>query len=219
MPYDLIADFAQAVAVAVNAHPGAYVNRQGNAIAGTVHDPDVINAFAVYEAACHTNLQSLVLGRWVAQADEAQPGIDLSLRNNFREMHEADAGGSVMSSQNWTILMNDAWVIGGVHAHTPFYLASPRTQANIQAAPPRGVTVTGRELIGVSTFGYEFVHAHPDLGEAARLAGAGAGAANAASFTLYLDHVAAALDNGALRPATLANLTAPSIDISNEHAH
>jgi hypothetical protein len=215
MPYNNIDDFRAAVQGELAMDDHAYRKRNGDAL----DDQDIINAFGVYQAARHTNLQALVLGRWVQPSTEYDPGIDQTTRNNFHEMNEVDYGGSVMNSVNWTILMNDAWVLGGIHSHTPFYLASPRTQVNVAAGAPRGMTVTGRELIGVTTFGYEIVHAHASLGETARLAQGHANNANGATLHAYRVAVAAALHNGVLTQLALNTLTAPSHDISNEYAH
>lgn len=215
MPYGSLQEFAAAVATAQQNHNNAYRNRAGNGpIQGNVNDQDVQNAWAVYQHAMHTNLQSLVLGRWVQNSNEQNPGIDQTTRQNFQQMNEVDYGGSVMNSNNWTMLMNDAWVLGGIHSHTPFYLASPRNQQNI-AHQQYGITVTGRELLGLITFGYEIVQANPTLGEAARVLNANA--ANGASFDAYLTAVENALQNGALRANVLAQLTAPPRDISGEY--
>lgn len=43
--------------------------------------------------------------------------------------------------------------MSGIHAQMDFHLASPRTAANIIDAQ-FGATVTGRELLGLTTFGY-----------------------------------------------------------------
>lgn len=56
-------------------------------------------------------------------------------------------GGSVMNSGNWTMLVNDAWLLGGVHSHTQCQLASARTMGtvyNVAGAFMGQMTVTGR---------------------------------------------------------------------------
>jgi hypothetical protein len=205
VPYNNIEEFAAAVAVANNRRQ--YMTRGGApvAIPGDVNDQNLINAWNVYRHAQQTNLESLVLGRWVP-APHDYPGIDQTVVANFVRMNEVDYGGSVMNSDNWTLLMNDAWVLGGVHSHTDFYLASRRIPANIEAAVPYGITVTGRELLGLVTFGYEFVQGHPDLGEAARVANAAA--ANNATFDAYVQAAGNAVVDGVLQGATLNALTA-----------
>ncbi|MEM1180011.1 MAG: hypothetical protein AAGM22_16845 [Acidobacteriota bacterium] len=122
-------------------------------------------AWEVYRAAANTDHNMLLLGRWVGQADEANPGIDGLVQGNFHIMDEVFTGGAVMNSNRWTILVNDAWVLGGIHAHTPFYLASPRTLANLYQDDANRLTVTGRELVGLRAFGYQVNPS--DLGEVA----------------------------------------------------
>jgi hypothetical protein len=53
--------------------------------------------------------------------------------------------------------------VGGINAKLDFYLASPRTEANF-LDPQFGATVTGRELLGLTTFGYS-LHPNTGLGE------------------------------------------------------
>jgi len=67
------------------------------------------------------------------------------------------------ASGGWHPMYNDSWVMGGVHAHLEFHLASPRISANIWNADANALTVTGRELTGLTRFGYERVK-HPSSG-------------------------------------------------------
>jgi hypothetical protein len=62
--------------------------------------------------------------------------------------------GSVLHyPRGWHFLMNDSWILGGVHGQVEFHLASPRVADNIHA---QGfLTVTGRELTGLRAFGYK----------------------------------------------------------------
>lgn len=111
-------------------------------------------AWNVYQAAANTNLNMLLLGRWVQPSTPQQPGIDLLAQQNFHVMDEVFTGGSIMNSANWTLLVNDAWVLGGIHAHTEFQLASPRTGDNIYDAGQHRLTVTGREIVALVSYGY-----------------------------------------------------------------
>lgn len=164
------------------------------------------DAFAVYTHARLTNLEMLIVGRWVQNATEQFPGIDQSVRQNFQEMNELDVGGSVLNSDNWTLLANDAWILGGLHSQTPFYLASTRNEANIRGNNPNHpMSVTGRELIGVMRHGYQVVQGHPTLGDVARCNNPGV-AANA-TFVTYRDAVNNAVVNNALTDDEVAFLT------------
>ncbi|MER7728158.1 hypothetical protein [Streptomyces sp. NPDC096323] len=144
-------------------------------------------AFSVYRAA-QWSVQShkdkgLVAGNRLDQdeviATEDIPGIDDALIKNFRTISELTkpGEGQVLDSDKWTILVNDAWLLGGAHCAAEFFLASPRTKENLYRTarpdwfkPSRtfrpGFTVFSRELIGLKSCGYEFV-GHPKLGEIA----------------------------------------------------
>lgn len=111
-------------------------------------------------------LGSLVVGRIVKPANSFnQPpmiGLDEIERTNFGTTGDRSSG-SVLWNKYWSIPLNDSWLMGGIHAGFPFYLASPRTKQNI-VDPAFGFTVTGRELIGLVTFGYE-LNPNTRLGE------------------------------------------------------
>ncbi len=143
-------------------------------------------AWEVYQAAGQTNLNTLVLGRWVEPSAPGAPGIDRAMQANFHIMDEVFTGGSIMNSGNWTLLVNDAWVLGGVHSHTQFQLASPRNATNIWDAGNNRLTVTGRELVGLVSYGYA-IRRLP-LGEVAVCADPGlADAATFADYRLAID--------------------------------
>ena len=155
---------------------------EGRALAG------IEVAWNVYNAAQHTNLAFLILGRWEEDSNLQHPGIDRTMRENLHIMDEVFAGGSIMDSSNWTILVNDAWLLGGVHSHTQFYLASPRTLDNIydNVGPAPRLTATGRELTGLRVFGYT-IQALP-IGEIAVCDNPAL--ADMADFATYQQHIA-----------------------------
>jgi hypothetical protein len=168
---------------------------------------DIEKAFEVYQNAVRTDLDLAIVGRLVEQSSEAAPGIDDPLRKNFTRMNEGAQGGSVLNSDNWTMLMNDAWLLGGLHSTNPFYLASGRTSDNVKgtnAAYP--MTVTGRELIGITSSGYEIVSGHPSLGEVARPVNTDA--ARSASLITYAEAVQNAVAEGRLKPEILQQIMA-----------
>ena len=53
----------------------------------------------------------------------------------------------------WHFLINDSFILAGVHKQQEFQIASPRTPANIKNHD--GPTVTFREFIGLRAFGYK----------------------------------------------------------------
>ena len=64
-------------------------------------------------------------GAWIP-SDEQFPSIDEIMQQNLKTLGE-DPGeqGSVLSAKDWSLLANDAWLLGGIHAKTEFHFASP----------------------------------------------------------------------------------------------
>jgi hypothetical protein len=155
----------------------------------TDHDLASIEvAWRVYQTALsQTPVDCLVLGRKTGP-HFAGIGIDDVLRANFRTINEWETDGAVlqMGEDEWTYLVNDAWVLGGVHSHKPFYIASERTPDNIYSVNNSRLTVTARELTGLKVFGYN-IHHRQDLGEVAVCANTDL--ADMASFETYNQHV------------------------------
>ena len=112
--------------------------------------------YQTYLNSSRASLGSLVVGRIVRRGSSSDGppmiGLDDIERVNFGTTSDRTPG-SVLWSTYWSIPLNDSWLMGGIHAQLPFYLASPRTKQNI-VDPTFGVTVTGRELIGLMEFGY-----------------------------------------------------------------
>lgn len=99
----------------------------------------------------------LVIGRLVADSTPNTPGIDASVRRNLYVMDETFFGAPIIDTSNWTLLVNDAWLLGGIHNFAQFQLASFITMGNIYKTLGgfgNQLTVTGRELVGLKTFGY-----------------------------------------------------------------
>lgn len=62
---------------------------------------------------------------------------------------------NVQKLKDWTVLINDCWIIGAIHKHRTFRLVSKIS--NVQDIwNARGYfIVTGREFLGLSSFGYK----------------------------------------------------------------
>jgi len=107
-------------------------------------------------------------GQWIP-ADESFPSIDEIMRENLKVMDE-DSGGSggILSAGRWSLLANDAWVLGGVHASTEFHFASPLRWKNLWNVRSSRMTVTAREVIGITAFGYRISRPIPKLEAVAR---------------------------------------------------
>jgi hypothetical protein len=157
--------------------------------------PHGINVcYKTYLNSSRAQLGSLVVGRIVKKEAGAPPmiGLDDIERINFGTTCDRNAG-SVLWSKYWSIPLNDAWLMGGIHHQLPFYLASPRIMANL-ADPQFGTTVTARELIGLTTFGYQR-NPNTRLGEV--LECENYGKARSATFAQYVAAVDAAKTSGA----------------------
>jgi hypothetical protein len=157
----------------------------------------------VYLNSAGNPLNSLVVGRIVKREGKSGPinlaevGIDSFVRGNFGTTdHGAGGNGSVLDDTKWTIPMNDAWLLGGIHARHDIYMASPRTENNL-VDPQYGCTVTGREVLGLTTFGYTPRGGHPTLGEA--FVCTDSARAEGASFVAYAAAVQEALQTDGFR--------------------
>jgi hypothetical protein len=146
------------------------------------------DCYRVYQNSATNPLKSLVIGRIVKKdgagkrlnLDQIGHGLDDIERANFRTTN-AGSDGSVLDASNWSIPMNDAWIMAGIHARLDFYVASPRTESNI-LDPAFGATVTGRERLELTIFGYT-LHPNTRLGEV--YVGADQGRALGATFVAY----------------------------------
>jgi hypothetical protein len=85
-------------------------------------------------------------------------------QKNFGYVNDVEDGSILMmGGGKWSLTVNDAWLLGGVHSRLPFYAASTITKDNI-FDKNYVLSITGRELLGLAAFGYREVHGHPDLG-------------------------------------------------------
>jgi len=102
-------------------------------------------------------------GVWKS-SDETFPGIDLIMRENLTTMGEdPDSQGSVLDAKDWSLLANDAWVLGGIHAGTEFHFASPLRWQNLWSEKGGVMTVTAREAICITSCGYQIIRPNPKL--------------------------------------------------------
>lgn len=121
--------------------------------------------YKTYLNSSQASLGALVIGRIEKPVAPGMPpmiGLGDVERFNFGMAHHRSSGSTLWSTY-WSVPLNDAWLMGGIHARLPFYVASPRTKENV-TDPTFGFTVTGRELIGLLRFGYE-LNPNTSLGE------------------------------------------------------
>jgi hypothetical protein len=153
--------------------PGWYQDKWGQ-------EEEIDRAWKLYNNARNTQLSMLLLGDQTIRDPKDHNGAGL-LRNlgttaayplqdikgqTFRGEAAASRTGSILNEEDWWTLPNDAWVLGGVHSGTRFYLASPALPADdlFWDKSKKRPRVLGRELIGLITFGYRCV-IHPAAGD------------------------------------------------------
>lgn len=142
-------------------------------LADTIQAGHVANAWEMLVNTSEAPLQMVMLGRVSVKVPEANieklldEDVGISLVESTPENSLLDANmhanfsivtefskGSISWSNNWTLLMNDSLILGGIQKNLPFYLVSKRTPSNIWDSRFNRLTVTGRELVGLLTSGY-----------------------------------------------------------------
>lgn len=75
---------------------------------------------------------------------------------NFGVTSDVSSGSILMMGKAWNLTVNDSWLLGGVHAQQPFYLAFKKSYSNLFTSNYKhNLTITGRELLGLLLAGYE----------------------------------------------------------------
>lgn len=87
-------------------------------------------------------------------ADEEFPSIDEIMMENFGVLGEDDGTGSILKVSQWSLLVNDSWLLGVIHSGAEIHFASPLTLSNLWDDSRRSLTVLGREFVGVTSSGY-----------------------------------------------------------------
>ena len=125
---------------------------------------------------------------WIP-SDESFPSIDEIMKENLGILAEdsLDKIGSILNSTNWSLLANDAWLLGSIHAITEFHFASPISLSNLWDENMKRITVTGREIIGITEHGYEIRRPNSKLESVAICVDRNK--AMAASLITYKDYV------------------------------
>jgi len=71
-------------------------------------------------------------------------------------LFDAGTEGNLLQMDKWARVVNDAWILGGVHRRADFRLASPRRLSNLWNTDGGFFVVTAREILGLVNFGFEF---------------------------------------------------------------
>lgn len=95
----------------------------------------------------------LVIGR---EGHLSQAGLyqKVAEMQNGQTLFDKAAQGNLLKVDKWARVVNDAWILGGVHRYALFRLASPRVMENLWNQNGGYFVVTARELLGLLTFGY-----------------------------------------------------------------
>jgi len=125
---------------------------------------------------------------WIP-SDESFPSIDEIMKENLGVLAEDSTSqiGSILNSKDWSLLANDAWLLGSIHANTEFHFASPLNWSNFWDENMQRITVTAREIIGITAHGYEIRRPSPKLESVAVCINRNK--AMAASLITYKDYV------------------------------
>jgi hypothetical protein len=69
--------------------------------------------------------------------------------------------GNLLKMDKWARVVNDSWVLGGVHRNAKFRLVSPRVMENLWNFSIGVPVVTAREILGLLYFGYQIQQVGP----------------------------------------------------------
>ena len=74
---------------------------------------------------------------------------------------DKSAHGNLLKMDKWARVVNDSWILGGVHRFANFRLASPRAMENLWNFSINAPVVTAREILGLLHFGYRLQQVGP----------------------------------------------------------
>lgn len=123
-------------------------------------------------------LGAMLIGRtgdlWIAQHLQ-RAGISVKDRQTLWDPHTR---GNIQVLDKWAPVINDCWVLGGVHRRADFELVSIRSLQNLWDYDKGFHIVTAREILGLLNFGYsvkqqpkgvKLVCTHPDRARASTI--------------------------------------------------
>lgn len=112
----------------------------GHQVLGREWDTDSFSPSTGHEKWARVN------GKWTEVVRRAGVNLDPGARGNALKMDK------------WHPIMNDCWLLGGVHRLATFRLVSMRHAGNIWNFGGGRMVVTARELLGLRRFGYAPEH-------------------------------------------------------------
>jgi hypothetical protein len=69
--------------------------------------------------------------------------------------------GNLLKMDKWARVVNDSWILGGIHRGAKFRLVSPRVMENLWNSSIGAPIVTAREILGLLHFGYRMQQIGP----------------------------------------------------------
>jgi hypothetical protein len=75
----------------------------------------------------------------------------------------SSAKGNIQVMDKWSPVVNDCWVLGGVHRRASFQLVSVLSPKNLWDLDRKGHVVTAREILGLLHFGYSMMQGPASL--------------------------------------------------------
>ncbi len=88
---------------------------------------------------------------WIAERLE-KAGINLQEKHH---LWDEWTKGNIQVMDKWSKVINDCWILGGVHRRADFELVSKTSMDNLWDSKNNYHVVTARELLGLLHFGYE----------------------------------------------------------------
>ncbi|OCA52927.1 hypothetical protein [Photorhabdus namnaonensis] len=108
----------------------------------------------VYRKALSANGPMLIGRVSDVQQDRLLKPLGLG-REKSENSWNPNAQGNILMVDKWTDVINDCWVLGGIHRHADFHLMSAEAPSNLWNHEQGYHIVTAREILGLLNFGYK----------------------------------------------------------------
>ena len=133
-----------------------------------LHPKSVKTAYIMYKIAKlskNPDIDFTVIGRMplmkedeiIVPSDENFPSLDQNLIYNLLGHNGTQRSGTILRipDNDWTMLVNDAWLLGLIHANREFKLGSPINRDSIWNAKENRMAPFAREIMFLASFGYK----------------------------------------------------------------
>lgn len=120
---------------------------------GPVTLDDVVRyCWVAYDKARHASGPQVIGRSW-----DLHGSLRKEIANLVKDstLHDAGTRGNILQMDKWSLVMNDCWLLGGIHRQATFQVMSMPTWQNVWSPSLNSFVVTARELIGLRIAGYE----------------------------------------------------------------